>query len=508
MTGLTLTDTGIVIRPDPTRVITRLFVAGREELGPGESRASSVIDRVLALSESDTKRAADSVRRDFEHRHDHFADLIDQHVEQIIVRLNPEISLSADRRLLLGACFTQEYAIEAAALCNPSIVLHPQSDPTTLPRGDGLGAARFVLSVRGIGEGHRSSIGFRTGSVSSAGAVSVDTPSPHVSSPKLEPGVHHRSVAHLHLTDNEEDDENAAYVLSLLPERFDSGALQIAMQALAADRATRAEVSVTLDRLRELAKASYGVTFLEESELSSRVLSPLAPGESHGMEDARFVRFVTDNGEVTYYATYTGWDGHRTVQQLLETRDFLHFDMSPVGGAAAVGKGLALFPRMINGLYVALSRSDRETNAVSFSSDLRCWPDRQIIQSPQLPWELLQVGNCGSPIETDSGWLVLTHAVGAFRTYHLGALLLDLDDPTTVLAYSHEPILSPGALTRDGYVPNVVYSCGALAHGDVLVLPFGIADQSIGIVTLSIDEVLGSLTPVDRYGSTESRPCR
>ncbi len=496
MTRPTVTDTGIVLRPDPSRVISRLFVAGREELGPGESRAGAVIERVLALSEGETRRTAAEVRRKFRRRHDYFAELIDEHVEQIVGRLDPLIPLSAERRFLLGACFTQEYAIEAAALCNPSIVLHPQQPVHKAGKqsGTGTGAARFVLSVRGIGEGHRSSIGFRTGSVSGTGAVRIDAPSRHVTGPRWEAGLHHRSVAHAHLSGHEEDADDAEFVLSMLPDSFDSRQLEAAMQRLIDDRATRGEIGATLERLRDFARASYRVAFRPESEVSSRVLSPLAPRESHGMEDARFVRFVADDGVVTYYATYTGWDGRWTCQQMAATTDFVHFDVSPVGGAAATGKGLALFPRMIGGRYAALSRSDRETNAVSFSTDLRCWHDRQVIQAPQRPWELLQVGNCGSPIETDSGWLVLTHGVGAFRTYHLGALLLDLEDPTQVIGYSREPVLSPGDLTRDGYVPNVVYSCGALAHGDLLVLPFGIADQSIGIVTLSIDELLDSMT--------------
>jgi len=505
VTRASVTDTGIVLRPDPARVITRLFVPGREELGPGESRAGPVIERVLALSERETRRVATEVSKTFERRHEHFAQLIEDHVEQIVARLDPVLPLSAERRLLLGACFTQEYAIEAAALCNPSIVVHPDQTDDAGRAGDPAGrGTRFVLSVRGIGEGHRSSIGFRSGMVLTSGMVSLDPTSPFVASPVPKAGVHHRAAARVHLAGTDESPENADYVLGMLPEHFSTEQLRTAMDALIADAATRGEIARTLSGLREFAHASYRVSFPIDSDLSSRVLSPLAPTESHGMEDARFVRFAADDGTVTYFATYTGWDGHFTCQRLLETTDFVHFAASPVGGAAAVGKGLAFFPRMVGGRYAALSRSDRETNAVSFSDDLRCWPDRSVIQVPQRSWELLQVGNCGSPIETAAGWLVLTHGVGPFRTYHVGALLLDLDDPTKVLAHSEEPVLSPDDLNRDGYVPNVVYSCGAVAHGDVLVLPFGIADQSIGIVTLSLDELLGSLTPTTRRRSPKS----
>jgi predicted GH43/DUF377 family glycosyl hydrolase len=211
------------------------------------------------------------------------------------------------------------------------------------------------------------------------------------------------------------------------------------------------------------------------------------------MEDARFVRFVDDDATVTYYATYTAFDGAHVSQHLLATTDFACFTASPMAGSAAVGKGLALFPRKIRGRFAALSRSDRETNAVAFSDDLYCWSDAHTIQVPERAWEILQLGNCGSPIETDAGWLVLTHGVGPMRTYSLAAILLDLDDPERVLARTAVPIVGPGVDKRDGYVPNVVYSCGAVAHNDILVLPYGIGDQTMSIATLSIEQLLGAM---------------
>jgi len=225
------------------------------------------------------------------------------------------------------------------------------------------------------------------------------------------------------------------------------------------------------------------------------VLWPATSLESHGVEDARFVRFIEDDGNATYYATYTAFDGADITQQLLHTDDFLSFEASPMVGPAATNKGLALFPRRIGGRFAAMSRHDRETNAVTFSDTLGHWSDAVTCQTPDRDWEVIQLGNCGSPIETPSGWLVLTHGVGPMRTYSIGALLLDLDDPTTVLATLPEPLLTPATDEQDGYVPNVVYSCGALLHGDTLVVPYGIADTAIAIATVQVPELLDAMVP-------------
>jgi predicted GH43/DUF377 family glycosyl hydrolase len=483
--GVVITDTGIVLRPDPTRVITRFFVPGREDVGPGDSRAAPVIDRILGLSEHDVEVALADVDARFLHRHRFLHDSFDEHAALVTQRVGPEIELSEARCRLLGASFTHEYSIEGAALCNPSIVLHPQQDAS--------GDASFVISVRGIGEGHRSSIGFRTGRVSATGTVSVDAPGPFPITAPATPELHHQSVFHAKLVELDDDRENAAFVLDALPQRFDDAQLELRLEGLSADVATRRNTKTTIINLRRLAHSSYRIEFPAATELSERVLWPHAPAERHGMEDARFVRFVHPDGEVVYYATYTAYDGTNIAQHMLETTDFVSFGAAPMAGRAAVGKGLALFPRMINGRYVALSRSDRETNAIAFSDDLRCWNTATTIQTPDRAWEILQLGNCGSPIETEAGWLVLTHGVGPMRTYSLGALLLDLDAPERVLARSDGPIISPDNTHRDGYVPNVVYTCGALAHHDTLVLPYGIGDQTIAVATLSIDELLGSM---------------
>jgi predicted GH43/DUF377 family glycosyl hydrolase len=478
-------QTGIDLAPDRSRVIARLFVAGLEDVGPGDSRASAVIQRILDLSEADVEASMKDLDERFNTRHRALHDTYRQHAE-LVRPGHSDDDISEARRLLLGAAFTHEYAIEGAALCNPSAVVHPVQGNN--------GDVNFLISVRGIGEGHRSTIGFRTGTMTANGIVNLDRPGPFPATAPRELGLHHRSVFHAKLAEVGDDQENAAFVLDALPATFDDAALDARLDVLGAEVATRRHTTRTISHLRSVAKSSYRVVFPDETELSERVLWPQAPAESQGMEDARFVRFTADDGAVMYYGTYTAFDGTHIAQHLLETTDFATFHASPLAGDAAVGKGLALFPRKIGGRYAALSRSDRETNAIAFSDDLRCWTGAEVLQVPDQPWEILQLGNCGSPIETEAGWLVLTHGVGAMRTYSLGAILLDLEEPHRVLARSNEPIISPDEGRRDGYVPNVIYSCGGFAHNDTLVLPYGIADQSISIATISISEMLAAMT--------------
>lgn len=418
-------DSGIMLRPDAARVIARLFVAGQELVGSGESRADVVLQRLLALDDDQVDRAVAVLDQQFSGRHRDLPAMFAAHADLVTARIDPGVAISPARRYLLGATFTHEYTIEGAALCNPSAVLHPvQPDD---------GSTRFVMSARAVGEGHRSSIEFRTGTLHPDGAVTIDTPSPF------------------------------------------------------------ATAGIPRARLPGVAERSYHVDFDPTFDISERVLWPHGPAESHGMEDVRLVRFVDPHGEVVYYGTYTAFDGAAIQQHVLRTTDFVSFDMTPMTGLGAVGKGLALFPRLVHGRYVALSRSDRESNAVTFSNDLYDWPEATTLQVPTQPWELVQIGNCGSPIETDVGWLVLTHGVGPMRTYSIGAILLHLDDPRVVLAATPQPLVVPQPSRRDGYVPNVVYTCGGFAHGDTLVMPYGTADQCIALATMSITQVLESM---------------
>jgi predicted GH43/DUF377 family glycosyl hydrolase len=484
--------------PDPSRVVARLFVAGQEVVGGSDSRASGVVARILALDEDEVQVRVDELLTRFGSRHRDLVATFSHHADRIGNRIDPDLELSEERWLLLGATFTHEFAVEAASLCNPSMVADP--DQSTA----GPGELRVIMSVRGIGEGHLSTIGFRTGVVTLAGDVLLDAPEPYPTLGTVDPGVFDRDVFHGRLRALGRDGESAAYVLDHLADSFTSDELEARLALLAGQGDTRRNARATVAMLRTIAACSYGTHFPVDTHLSERVLWPATAVESHGMEDARFVRFVEDDGSVVYYATYTAFDGTDVSQQLLQTTDFVTFASSPMAGPAATGKGLALFPRRVGGRFAALSRHDRETNAIAFSDSLGQWGTAVTIQEPQQDWEVLQLGNSGSPIETASGWLVLTHGVGPMRTYSLGALLLDLEDPTRVLATTVGPVLTPAPDEQDGYVPNVVYTCGALLHGDVLVIPYAIADSSIAVATTSCADLLASMTPIASAG----RPSR
>jgi predicted GH43/DUF377 family glycosyl hydrolase len=468
-------------------VVAQLFVPGQELASGNETRASGVVQRILELDDDTVDRTLADLMHRFTGRHRDLVETFSHHADRIGNRLSPEAELSEERWLLLGATFTHEYAIEAAAACNPSMVLHPDQS------GAPAGGAHLVMSVRGIGEGHRSSIGFRHGSIDGSGSVWIAPPAAFPVVGTVHPARFERVAFHAHLRDAGEDGESAAFVLDRLPEQFTAQDFEGQLTALRAQRDTRRNAAATVDRLRSIAMRSYHVEFPVDVALSERVLWPAMAAESHGMEDARFVRFVDSDETVTYYATYTAYDGAAITLQLLQTKDFVTFDVAPIAGRVATNKGLAIFPRRINGRFAALSRYDGETNAVALSDDLLVWDHATTCPSPRAPWEAIQLGNCGSPIETADGWLVLTHGVGPMRTYSIGALLLDLDDPTVVIGHLSEPLLAPTADEQDGYVPNVVYSCGGLLHDDTLVIPYGIADTSIGIATLSWAELRTAL---------------
>ncbi len=478
------------ITADTSRVVTRLFVPGHEGFDHQESRSSTVLQRVLALSDEEVGRSYEDVRTRFESRHRGLTKTFLRHANELSDRLDPDLQLSPTRRLLLGATFTSEYAIEGAALCNPSIVMHP--DQT----GVSPGGLRFVMSVRAIGEGHSSSIGFRTGTIAISGDVSFD-PKPTFAStgcrdrPMLEAEIFKGELRRLH-----RGGDDADYVLGHLGPKFTESELEGRLRLLEDHVSTRKQAKRTVSLMRRMAERSYTIRFEGGTPLSEHVLLPAMNAESKGMEDARFVRFVEQDGSATYFASYTAYNGTDIGQQLLETSDFLNFTSSPMVGAAAANKGLALFPRRIGNRFAAVSRSDRESNTIAYSENPSRWEDAQACQAPTRSWEVVQLGNCGSPIETEAGWLVLTHGVGPMRTYSIGAILLDLEDPTQVIGQLREPLLSPAPDEQDGYVPNVVYSCGALLHRGTVVLPYGIGDSAIGVATVRLDELLASLTPM------------
>jgi len=472
---------------DRSRVVTRLFVPGQEGFERQDSRAGAALARILALDEDEVRASLDDVVTRFNGRHRDLVGTFRRHAREVADRLDPARDLSESRMLLLGAVFTNEYAIEGAAFCNPSMVAHP--DQTGTP----LGSLRFVMSVRGIGEGHRSSIGFRTGVVDGAGDVTIDDPAPFASVGTVVPTLLNGAVMRRELGRLRGAGEAADYVLDALGDRFTRTDLDEQLDKLQTHRRTRGHAAETISLIRTIAERTYGIEFADDSVLSERVLYPAMSAEAAGMEDARFVRFVDDDGSVTFYASYTAYSGSQISQQLLETEDFRLFTSTPMVGPAAADKGLALFPRRIRGRFAAMCRSDRESNSIAYSDHPFEWTDSVRCQRPVRAWEALQLGNCGPPIETEAGWLVLTHGVGPMRTYRIGAILLDLDDPTRILGQLRRPLLSPAADEQDGYVPNVVYSCGALVHGGTFVLPYGIGDSAIGVATAPLDELLSAL---------------
>jgi len=490
----TFTDRGPVrLVPDARRVVAQLFLPGQEGSAPGASRAAGVVDRCLALDEQQAGDLLAEIVASHGTRHRAFRELLEEHFAAVAHRIEGAAALSATRRQLIGAYFTQEYAVEAAALFNPSVVAHPVQDA-------GPGRLRIVMSARAVGEGHVSSLVFRTGTLDlgrpGAGPELVMDPvSPYATTGRLRTtlieGTRLRHEAGLAGVDV----ESMEFVLDGLPPHFTTVELDLALDRLSAQKLTRIHTQETAGLLRRLAHAWYGIEFAPATELSERTLMPQIPAESHGVEDVRFVRFTEDDGTSTLLATYTAYDGRNVQVRRLETADFRSFRSSTLTGEAATNKGMALFPRRIAGRYLALSRWDRENITVASSADGHHWPEATVVQTPTQPWELIQLGNCGSPIETPAGWLVLTHGVGPMRRYSIGALLLDLDDPTRVIGQLRRPLHAPAEDERDGYVPNVVYSCGALLHGQTLLIPYGCSDSRITTTILDLRAVLDLLVP-------------
>ena len=485
-------DESVRLVPDPRRVITKPFLPGGEKRPDGSSRISVVLERIRAMPEDEVVVTLDATRASFAGRHRDLDGVLDRNHRIVTAGFDhlepPDTPFSLDRRRLIGAYFTHEYSIEGAALGNPSIVVAPDQS------GTAAGEVRFVMSLRAIGEGHISSIEFRSGVIGADASVELDATSSYAVTGDRTAYAYDKSFFTTKLGDLAMLNDVEERVLARLDDRFTMAELEAAIAALADDGIDRAISGETTRVLHWLASSNYCTSFPPSVELSERVLFPSGPTESRGMEDARFVRFVDDDDEVTYYATYTAFDGHQILPQLLETKDFIEFGVATLTGAAAHNKGMAIFPRRIDGRFVALGRQDNVNNFVMTSTDIRVWRDATVIQEPERPWELMQLGNCGSPLETEAGWLVITHGVGPMRRYTLGALLLDLDDPSRVIGHLEEPLLSPQDDEREGYVPNVVYSCGAMIHGEHLVLPYGYADVGARIATIRVDEVLSRLT--------------
>jgi predicted GH43/DUF377 family glycosyl hydrolase len=427
---------------------------------------------------------------EFSQRHADILKVFLNRFEQVRELVPDGGDISEPRQQLIGSYFLAEYSLESAALFNPSIIPHP--DQTSLEPG----SLRFALSLRATGEGHISSITFRTGVIHKDHRIDVDTPDgfltePHqIPNPRYEKALFRRKLLEVGLTG-----EFARRVLNKLGASFVLEELRATLQA---EQFLRPDGMSVEDQgaaqgIWMLARSNYEVQFQPDQPLSARIIFPATPSQRNGIEDARFVCFHDDDGSRIYYATFTAYDGRIVVPELVETTDFLLFRFITLNGPAAQNKGMAIFPRKINGHYAMLSRQDNENIYLMFSDNVHFWNERTVLLKPTFPWELVQLGNCGSPIETDAGWLVLSHGVGPMRQYSIGAFLLDRDDPSKVIGRLREPLLKPDAREREGYVPNVVYTCGSLVHNGELVIPYGLADHATGFATVPLAEVLDAM---------------
>jgi predicted GH43/DUF377 family glycosyl hydrolase len=471
---------------DTSRVITRLH------LPDDRYRISKIIQRIMSLSETAAKNLITQILSDFSGRHKDIGHIFERHLNEVKGYLPRSAMLSDVQRALIGAYFTKEYAIESAALFNPSIVPHP--DQSHLKKG----SLRFVMSLRATGEGHISSIVFRSGVLDRHNTFLFDPISDFVETPDLQlDAVYKRNVFQRKLNEMGARNEITVYVLNQMPEDFTYNELIEKIGILRAKPQFSETIqNRTFEIIRWLADSNYEVIFHPDHRISERVIFPVSKNENRGIEDARFVQFFNDNGEVVYFATYTAYNGITILPQLIETKDFIKFNILTLNGKAVQNKGMALFPRKIGGRYAMLSRQDGENNHIMFSDNIHFWQNSQIIQEPEYPWEFIQIGNCGSPLETDKGWIVLTHGVGPMRKYCIGAILLDLENPTKIVARLDEPLLAPHEKEREGYVPNVVYSCGAIIHNDELVIPYAMSDINSGVAAVVVNELLNCMRVV------------
>lgn len=454
---------------------------------------SGIIARVLAVPDTQVSLLLRQVSADFSQRHlallQRFLDRFDE-LEELL----PENSvITPQQRLLIGSYFLLEYSLESAALFSPSMVPHP--DQTNLPPG----AVRFVLSLRATGEGHISSITFRSGIVHSDLRIEMDPAGTLLNEPRqIANSVYEGPLFQRKLWELGLESDFTRRVLERLGSTFGLATLRDALaaelQGSAGNHGEAGEDQLRAQSIWMLARSNYEVQFDPEQDLSERIIFPSTPSQRNGIEDARFVRFREDNGEHVYFATFTAYDGRVIMPELLETSDFLRFRFISLNGPEAENKGMALFPRKVNGSYFMISRQDNENIFIMGSDNVHFWNERRLLLKPAFPWELIQIGNCGSPIETEAGWLVLSHGVGPMRQYCIGAFLLDLEDPSRVIGRLREPIMTPEPGEREGYVPNVVYSCGALLHQGELIIPYGLADLATGFATVALNDVLAAMS--------------
>ncbi len=471
---------GTLITPDKSRVLLRPFVPGNAR------RMKRILARIMKLSEIEAQQVLENVLIEFRDRHRDVERFFERRFDQMRPFLPSQYKPSKVKCLLIGSYFTCEYSLEAAALFNPSIVPHP--DQSRLEPG----SLRFIMSLRATGEGHISSIEFRTGIINGQGEVGVDLPSPYVTAPQVNADpVYVKSEFANKLHDQVCLTSATKEILRVLPEKFRRSQLTAPIARFRESHPKLTSVqSRSIECAEALAELNYEISYSETQQLSERVIFPVSSYESNGIEDARFVRFIDDDDAVTYYSTCTAYNGRAIMPLLLETTDFIHFRMNSLSGEAARNKGMALFPKRIDGKFAMISRHDGENLYIVMSDSIYRWNEPHKLLKPTYPWEFTQIGNCGSPVETEKGWLLLTHGVGPVRKYCIGAVLLDRDNPAKVIAQLREPLIAPDESEREGYVPNVVYTCGAIMHNRKLIMPYAMSDYVTCIASVSIDDLL------------------
>lgn len=467
--------------PDDERVISRPF-----ELR--SRRVRSILGRLIRLTEEQVNDLLPRIWWNFSTRHGDIRSIFLANYEQVAPLLPPDACVTTELKLVIGAYFTMEYSIESAALFNPSIVPYP--DQNDVPEG----SVRFLLSLRATGEGHLSSIVFRRGLFRPDGELQLDPTARYAHWARPVPDhVYHKVMFFRKLIEMRVSEEPAKKVLACLPEAFTREQLYDAIEGIRKIHGRPKAFDQAFADMVWLANANYELRFSPDSHPAEIVIFPATENERRGMEDLRLVRFVHDDGTVRYYGTYTAFDGSRVLPMLLETADFRTFHVSTLNGRHARNKGMALFPRRVGGKYMMVSRHDGENLYLLTSEDVHFWREARRMLEPREPWELVQLGNCGSPVETEAGWILLTHGVGPMRMYCIGAVLLDRDRPWQVIGRLRDPLLIPTELEREGYVPNVVYSCGALLHGKQLVIPYAMSDSRTSFAVVQKDELIGQL---------------
>jgi predicted GH43/DUF377 family glycosyl hydrolase len=472
--------------PDATRVMARFLYINDE-------RAINAIHSVLNMPENEVSIVLGQVLRDYSLRHRNISKIFEKHFNKIAhllmpLNINPE-SLDFSQKILIGAYFTMEYSIEAAAFFNPSIVEHPDQSET------GPDEKRVIISFRATGEGHISSIVFRTGVIDKNNNLTIEPAGKFLEEAEsIQRHIYDKASFKSKLDEmNSHTIIPSDLILDRLGDTFTYGELRKCIEEARITLHLASDKEMLFNQIIWVASSHYELQFSLDTNISERVIFPVSINEKNGIEDARFVKFVDDDNTTIYFATYTAYNGTSILPKMLDTKDFYHFRILPMHGEIVQNKGMAMFPRKINGKYAMLCRLDGFNNYIAFSDKITVWREAQLLQQPEFSWELVQIGNCGSPIETEEGWLVITHGVGPMREYSLGASLFDLQNPEKEIGRLKSPLLIPNTEEREGYVPNVLYSCGSMVHNEDLIIPYAMSDYASTYATVNLRELLSEL---------------